>query len=154
MGLQSALKKQHPFDTPEEEVSLNILRTNDTLQAGFAKLFKEHGISSPLYNVLRILRGEGAPLPCLEVAGRMVTRVPDITRLVDRLEILGLVARKRTDDDRRVVLIAITEAGLTLLANLENPVRDLHRRQLGHLSPDEMATLNHLLVKARQNEQP
>ncbi len=154
MGLQSALKKQRPFDAPEEEVSLNLMRTGDILQAGFARLFKEHGISSPLYNVLRILRGEGAPLPCLEVASRMVTRVPDMTRLVDRLEALGLVARARIEEDRRVVLVAITETGLALLESLEGPVHDLHRRQLGHLSPEETAELNRLLVKARTTEQP
>src|SRR4051812_49384251 len=108
--LQAELKKQRPFATPEEEVSLNLVRTCDVVQTGFARLFKEHGISSPLYNVLRILRGEGAALPCLEVAGRMVTRLPDITRLVDRLETMGLVTRSRTEEDRRVVLVAITEA--------------------------------------------
>ena len=151
--LRSTLKKRLPFDIPEEEVSLNVLRTNDVLQAGFSRLFKEHGVSSSLYNVLRILRGEGHPLPCLEVAGRMVTRLPDITRLVDRLEAMRLVTRARTEEDRRVVLIAITEAGVTLLSSLDGPIQELHRRQLGHLTPEEMATLNHLLVKARRNEQ-
>ena len=152
MGLASALKKQRPFDSSEEEVTLNVMRTGDSLQFGFTRLFKGHGISSPLYNVLRILRGEGTAIPCLEVASRMVTRVPDITRLIDRLELLGLVNRARTDEDRRVVLIAITEAGAALLDQLEEPVRDLHRRQLGHLTPEEMATLNRLLVKAREFE--
>jgi DNA-binding MarR family transcriptional regulator len=148
--LQSELKKRGPFATAEEEVSLNLARTGDVLQAGFARLFKGHGISSPLYNVLRILRGEGRPLPCLEVAGRMVTRLPDITRLVDRLEAMGLVRRSRIEEDRRVVLIAITDAGLALLAALDAPVAELHKAQLGHLSPDELATLNRLLVKARR----
>ena len=82
----------------------------------------------------------------------MVTRLPDITRLVDRLEALSLVSRARTDEDRRVVLVTITETGRTLVQSIEGPVRELHRRQLGHLSPEEIAALNTLLVKARQNQ--
>ncbi len=150
--LQTEIKKRHPFESLEQETSLNLSRTHDYLQTGFARLFRERGISPPLYNVLRILRGEGKPLPCLEVAGRMITRLPDITRLVDRLEQMGHVSRARTEEDRRVVLLSITESGLALLASLDEEVKDLHRRQLGHLSPTELAELNRLLVKARQVE--
>jgi DNA-binding MarR family transcriptional regulator len=151
--LQEELKKRGPFAVPEEEVALNLSRTNDVIQCAFARLFKGHGISGPLYNVLRILRGEGRSLPCLEVAARMVTRLPDITRLVDRLEALGLVTRSRTEEDRRVVLVTITEAGRRLLDVLDGPIGALLREQLGHLSPDEQAQLNHLLVKARRADQ-
>jgi DNA-binding MarR family transcriptional regulator len=150
--LQAELKKQRPFTTAEEEVSLNLLRTHDVIQAGFAGLFKRHGLSSPLYNVLRILRGAGEPLPCLEVAARLVTREPDITRLIDRLEQKGLVARSRTEHDRRVVLIAVTDAGRAILADLDQPLAELHKAQLGHLTPEEQAELNRLLVKARRPE--
>jgi DNA-binding MarR family transcriptional regulator len=150
--LQAEIKKQHPFDSIEQEVALNLSRTHDVLTAGFSRLFKERGISPPLYNVLRILRGEGKPLPCLEVASRMITRLPDITRLVDRLEQMGYVARSRTEEDRRVVLLSITEPGLALLAGLDPLVTDLHRRQLNHLSPCELAELNRLIVKARRPE--
>src|SRR3954454_22771402 len=148
--LQDELKKRHPFDAPEQEAALNLARTAEQLQAEFSRLFKAHGITGAQYNVLRLLRGAGAELPCLEIAGRMITHLPDITRLVDRLEAAGLVERCRTDEDRRLVLVRITKPGLRVLAALDAPVLELHRRQLGHLAPEELAELNRLLVKARQ----
>ena len=148
-SLQDEIKKRNPFDSPEQEVALNLARTDDRLQAGFARLFKRHGITGAQYNVLRILRGAGEPLPCQEIAGRMVTHLPDITRLVDRLEQAGLVERSRTSEDRRLVLTRITEPGRRLLGELDEPVLQLHKLQLGHLTADELAELNHLLVKAR-----
>ena len=84
--LQHELKKKRPFDSPEQEAALNLLRTNDQLQIRFARLFREHGLTTSQYNVLRILRGEGKPLPILEIASRMITVVPGITGLIDRLE--------------------------------------------------------------------
>jgi DNA-binding MarR family transcriptional regulator len=151
--LQEELGKKNPFASPEQEATLNLLRTHDHLQEEFARLFQGHGISDPQYNVLRILRGAGeGGLPCLEVAARMVTRMPDITRLVDRLERVGLAERSRTAADRRKVLVKVTPAGLDLLARLDRPVLDLHRRLLGHLTRDELAELNRLLVKARRPE--
>jgi DNA-binding MarR family transcriptional regulator len=149
--LQEEIGKRHPFESPEEEATLNLVRTLDYLTQDFAPLFAEHGVSGPQYNVLRILRGVGGDgLPCQEIAGRMITRMPDITRLVDRLEAAGFVERRRTEADRRVVLVAITRAGLDVLARLDAPVRELHRRQLGHLSRAELAELNRLLVKVRR----
>jgi DNA-binding MarR family transcriptional regulator len=156
-ALQEELGKKHPFASPEQEATLNLLRTHDHVQQAFARLFHEHGLSDPQYNVLRILRGargegDGEGLPCLEVAARMVTRMPDITRLVDRLEEAGLAERSRTAADRRKVLVRITPAGLALLARLDRPVLDLHKRLLGHLTREELAELNRLLVKARRPE--
>ncbi len=151
-GLQDEIKKRNPFDAPEQEVSLNLARTADRLQGEFARLFKDHGISGAQYNVLRILRGAGEPLPCQEIAGRMITQLPDITRLVDRLEDAGLVERSRTMSDRRLVLTRITERGLCLLERLDEPVLQTHRRQLGHLTRAELDELNRLLVKARSPE--
>jgi DNA-binding MarR family transcriptional regulator len=148
-SLQEEIKKRNPFDSPEEEAFLNLARTLDWHATEFTRLFKKHGISGSQYNVLRILRGEGTPLPCLEVASRMITKLPDITRLVDRLEDAGLVERSRTTEDRRLVLIRITDAGLGLLGRLDEPIKTLHRRQLGHLTREELAELNRLLVKAR-----
>jgi DNA-binding MarR family transcriptional regulator len=150
--LGDEIKKRNPFECPEQEAALNLARTADRLASDFARLFKEHGISGSQYNALRILRGAGEALPCLEVAARMITQLPDITRLVDRLEAAGLVRRARTPEDRRVVLIRITDRGLKLLAALDEPVLALHRRQLGHLSREELAELNRLLVKARRPE--
>ena len=153
-GLGAEIKKRRPFATREEEVFLSLIRTADVLSADFARLFKEHGLSDSLYNVLRILRGEGQPLPCLEIAARMITREPDITRLIDRLETKGLVTRSRTEQDRRVVLVAVTEAGLALVDRLDRPIAELNRTQLGHLSPQEQAQLVALLDKARHPAGP
>src|SRR5918994_7930499 len=101
--LQSEIKKKHPFELPEQEAMLNLLRTSDQLQIRFSRLFRHFGLTPQQYNVLRILRGEGRALPILEIAARMITVVPGITGLIDRLETAGLVCRKRCDNDRRVV---------------------------------------------------
>jgi DNA-binding MarR family transcriptional regulator len=149
--LQTELRKKHPFDSLEQEACLNLVRTVDHLQQDFARLFAELGISGPQYNVLRILRGNGgAGLPCQEIAAQMVTRMPDITRLVDRLEEAGWVRRSRIEQDRRVVLVGITPAGLELLGRLDRPVLDLHKSQMSHLRREELAELNRLLEKIRQ----
>ena len=149
--LQEELGKRHPFDLPEQEAALNLARTADFLHQPFEQLFESHGLSGPQYNVLRILRGHGAGgVPCHAVGEQMVARTPDVTRLVDRLERAGLAERVRTPEDRRVVLVRATAAGLGLLARLDRPVLDLHRRTLGHLTRAELAELNRLLVKARR----
>jgi DNA-binding MarR family transcriptional regulator len=148
--LQMELGKKRPFDLLEQEVSLNLARTQDELFQEFTDLFESKGISGSQYNVLRILRGRaGAGTPCQEIAGQMINRMPDITRLVDRLEKAELVERLRTPADRRVVLIKITKKGLDLLQSLDQPVLDLHKTSLGHLSHAELVELNRLLVKAR-----
>src|SRR6266446_1382125 len=84
--LQHELKKNRPFESEEEEAALNIVRTSDQFQIRFARLLREYGLTPSQYNILRILRGEGKPMPILEIAGRTVTVVPGITGLVDRLE--------------------------------------------------------------------
>lgn len=148
--LQNELRKKRPFELPEEEAGLNLVRTVDVTRIPFDRLFDKYGISDPQYNVLRILRGHGGQgLPCTDIIAQMVSRMPDMTRLVDRLEKGGLVRRSRTDADRRVVLICITSAGLELLARLDQPIRDLHKQTLGHLTRAELADLNRLLVKVR-----
>jgi DNA-binding MarR family transcriptional regulator len=153
-GLMAEIKKRDAFERAEEEAFLNLARTNDVLDFAFSALFREHRLTASQYNALRILRGEGNPLPCLEVAARMITRLPDITRLVDRLEEAGLVERSRCTEDRRVVWVGITDRGREVLAGLDTPVRELNRRLLGHLSSAELADLNRLLVKARRFDAP
>lgn len=149
-GLQQEIRKKTPFDQPEEEAALNLLRTVDCIRLPFERLFAQHGLSDPQYNVLRILRGHGGEgLPCSEIGTQMISRMPDVTRLVDRLEQSKLVERARTTSDRRVVLVRLTEAGRDLLACLDGPVRELHGHTLGHLKRSELAELNRLLVKAR-----
>jgi DNA-binding MarR family transcriptional regulator len=149
--LQDQIKKKRPFEAPEEEAYLNLLRTHSELYAEFHQLFKDAGISEPKYNVLRILRGAGPEgLPSLEIADRMITRLPDITRLVDRLEAEQLVRRERSSEDRRVVRVKATQKGLDALAALDRPVSELHKAQLGHLSRAELEELSRLLEKARE----
>jgi DNA-binding MarR family transcriptional regulator len=149
--LQQQLKKRQPFVSPAEEALLNLVRTHDRVQIRFARLFREHGLDSgSQYNVLRILRGEGKPLPILEIASRTVTVTPGITGLIDRLERAGLVERRRCTEDRRVIFVSITAQGLDLLARLDGPLQAMHQQVIGHLSRTELETLSRLLEKARQ----
>ena len=141
--------RRHPF--PEEAAFLDLLRTTDMLSRGLIAILKTEDISSTQYNVLRILRGSPEGLPCGEIANRMITRDPDITRLLDRLEKRGLISRCRQTKDRRMVMVRITPEGLKLLARLDEPVQDGHRRQLGHLGPDRLLELTELLHAARAN---
>lgn len=148
--LQQELKKRNPFESLEQEAVINILRTNDQLENRFGKLFREYGITSSQYNVLRILRGEGTPLPSLEIADRMIQVVPAITGLIDRLEKQELVRRHRCDKDRRVIYIELTDKARELLAQIDQPLMDLHREVIGHLTADELRELSRLLEKARE----
>jgi DNA-binding MarR family transcriptional regulator len=145
--------KTGPFDSLEQEVYLNCLRTADWLARKAAATLKPAGLSATQYNVLRILRGVGeAGISCHEVANRMITRDPDLTRLLDRLEKRGLVRRERQDDDRRVVKARITEPGLSLLAGLDQPIRQLHQRLLGHLGSERLNQFLQLLEQARETQ--
>jgi MarR family 2-MHQ and catechol resistance regulon transcriptional repressor len=148
--LQRELKKRRPFDSPEQEAVLNILRTSDQLDNRLGRLFREFGLTSSQYNVLRILRGEGRPLPSLEIADRLIQVVPAITGLIDRLEKQKHVVRRRCDEDRRVVFVEITPAALALLKRIDKPLEELQQQLVGHLTPAELATLSRLLTKVRQ----
>lgn len=133
----------------EEETFVTLLRATDRLQRRVAELFKTEDLSATQYNVLRILRGAGpGGLSCGEVAERMITRDPDVTRLLDRLERRGLLVRTRELADRRVVRSRITNDGLSALARLDVPLQALHREQLGHLGPRRLAQLAALLQRA------
>ena len=147
--LQSELKKRRPFESPEQEAALSVLRTGDQLQICFARLLREHGLTPSQYNVLRILRGEGKPLPILEIASRTITVVPGITGLIDRLERAGFVHRLRCEKDRRVIHVALTDQGTKTLADLNEPLLALHRKLMGHLSQGDLKVLIRLLEKLR-----
>ena len=151
--LQRERKKRQPFESLEQEAILNLWRTHDQIQIRFSRLFREHGLTPSQYNVLRILRGEGKPLPILEVADRLIAIVPGITGLIDRLEVLGLVCRERCCNDRRVVYVAITEKGRKILADLDEPVQQLHQSLVGQLEPAELKELIRLLEKVRSTGQ-
>jgi DNA-binding MarR family transcriptional regulator len=148
--LQDEIKQSRPFDQPEAEAILNVARTQEVLRAPLDALMKSKGLSGSTYNVLRILRGAGGDgLPCREIGDRMVTRVPDVTRLLDRLEKAGLVTRRRDSGDRRVVVTRITSEGLGVLGSLDQPIQDLQKELLGHMSRKELDTLSRLLEAAR-----
>ncbi|MBX3321616.1 MAG: MarR family transcriptional regulator [Phycisphaeraceae bacterium] len=148
--LAAEIGKKEPFEHAEQEAFLNLMRTVSILEADFKSLFRKHGLSSTTYNLLRILRGHKPHgLRCTQIKCELVSRVPDITRLVDRLEESGLVRRAADPKDARAVVIHITPKGYRVLEKLDEPVTNLHRRQLGHLSPQELAALNDLLAKAR-----
>ena len=148
-GLQSELKKRGPFASLEQEAMLNLLRASDQFQNRFGRLFREYGLTSSQYNILRILRGEGKPMPSLEIADRMIQVVPAITGLIDRLQEAGMVTRRRCETDRRVVYVDLTDKARSLLTDLDEPVLELHRDLLGHLSRTELKELVQLLEKAR-----
>lgn len=135
--------------TQEEAAFLDLLRTCDLLSRGPAQVLKSAELSSNQYNVLRILRGAPEGLPCGEIANRMITRDPDITRLVDRLEKRGLISRCRETQDRRMVIVRIAPKGLKLLATLDGPVQQIHRKQLGHLGRQTLRQLSQLLAAVR-----
>ena len=143
------------FDSPQQEVYLNLWRTYDRLRALEDELFGRHGLTAQQYNALRLLgAAHPAALPTLTVAARLISRAPDITRLLDKLAGRGLVRRERPADNRRTVMVAITDAGRALLDDLAAEVRDCHARQVGHLSSAETRALVALLQKARAPHEP
>jgi len=141
--------KTRPVPCLEEAVFLDLLRTSDVLSRRLAHVLKNEDLSSNQYNVLRILRGAPEGLPCGEIGSRMITRDPDITRLLDRLEKRGLISRCRETKDRRMVLTRISPEGLKLLARLDEPVQEAHREQLGHLGRERLRALAELLRDSR-----
>ena len=146
----SPTSKGRRFDCPEQEAYLNLWRTYDRLRGLEDELFGRHDLTAQQYNALRLLKAaHPAKVPTLHIASRLISRAPDITRLLDRLAERGLVERERPAGNRRVVMVGITEAGKRLLAEIAPEVRDCHARQLGHLDAGEMRTLVELLKKAR-----
>jgi DNA-binding MarR family transcriptional regulator len=150
--LRTSIKQRKPFESPEQEVFLEVLRTGTALLQDLVELLKDFGVTQPQYNVLRILRGAGAAgLPSGEVGGRMVaSREPDVTRLLVRMEGRGLIRRERRPENRRIVTARLTDKGLRLVNSLDEPVRRMHMRQLHHMSRRELGTLATLLERARQ----
>ena len=146
-----ASPRQRRFDSPQQEVYLSLWRTYDRLRMHEDKLFSDHDLTAQQYNALRLLRGEHpGTLPTLTLAARLVSHAPDITRLLDRLAERDLVARERMADNRRVVQVGITDSGLALLKQLDEPVRQCHQVQLGHLSSAQLKSLVELLRASRR----
>jgi DNA-binding MarR family transcriptional regulator len=149
--LQDEIRQKKPFDSAEQEAFLSLGRTWALLEHAFAEFLKPHGITPTQYNALRILRGAGGEGLCrAAVMERMITRVPDATRLLDRLESAGLIERQRDADDRRFVTTRIRDEGLRLLAELDEPVQELHRRLLRQLGEADQQRLISLLSRIRE----
>lgn len=152
MNTPAELPTNHPrrFDSLAQEAFLNLWRTYDRLHLLEEELFSRYDLTPQQYNALRLLRGEGErKLATLALASRLVSRAPDITRLLDKLEERGLIERERPADNRRIVLIGLTAAGRALLGDLDRQVRACHERQLGHLSEEQLREMISLLQVAR-----
>jgi DNA-binding MarR family transcriptional regulator len=133
--------------TPETElIAVKLMKASEMVQGAPGALFKSHGLSAPQYNVLRILRGaKAAGLNCHDISARMIKRVPDITRLLDRLEAKKLVTRRRSDADRRVVMAYLTEPGARLLGLIDVPLSECIHHRLDALDKNDLGQLNTLL---------
>ncbi len=152
--LRQTIKQRKPFESLEQEVFLEVLRTGNALIQDLVDLLRPYHLTQPQYNVLRILRGAGpAGLPTGEVGERMVvSREPDVTRLLIRMEEQGLVERERRSDNRRFVTARITRKGLRLLKALDQPISRMHSRQLRHMARRELDLLAGLLERARHED--
>jgi len=150
-SLQQELGKKKPFESPEKEAMLNIVRTSDQFQNRLGKLFREFGLTGSQHNVLRILRGEGRPMQCMEIRRRMIQVVPAMTGLLSRLENDGFVTRTRCEQDGRVIYVDLTAKARNVLQKIDGPLTDLYRECLGHLSRAELEQLSSLLEKARKS---
>lgn len=145
------LSSKSRFDSLQQEVFLNLWRTYDRLKLIEDDVFAEEGISAQQYNTLRVLRSVYPDsMQTLELGRRLISRAPDITRLIDRLEQRGLLERERKSENRRVVEVRIVSAGLKLLERIHDSVQTCHHRQLGHMSPASLNQLARLLKQARQ----
>ena len=146
--LEQEIKNTKPLPVPQAVV-LNALRTADVFQYRLSQFLKPYNLKQPQYNNLRILRCVGKPLPCLEIAARLLTRAPAITSLIDKLEKEGLVQRKRCDQDRRVWYVVLTDEGRSLIESLDEPIQDFFQELVEPLDDDERIALIDLLEKAR-----
>ncbi|MGN6369756.1 MAG: MarR family winged helix-turn-helix transcriptional regulator [Phycisphaerae bacterium] len=151
--LQKELHKARPFECLQQELFLNLVRTADHVMRAFEELLKPHNLSPTQYNILRILRGAGdCGMPCKGIGEHLITRDPDITRLLDRLEARNLITRQRDTRDRRVVSTRLTSEGTKILKDLDKPVLDMHKTQLAHMSEMKITQLIDLLEEVRGPE--
>ena len=148
--LQREIHQTKAIRCPEEEAALNVVRTADVLMLALGDVLKPHLLSATQYNVLRILRGAGDQgASCKDIGSRLLTRDPDITRLMDRLEERGLVTRDRAGQDRRIVTHRLSGAGLELVNELDAPIEALHRKTMGHMKAGKLRELVRLLEEVR-----
>ena len=144
-------KQQKPFGSAQHEAHANIVRTSNLLVGAFDQLLKPYGITGTQYNVLRILRGAEPEGLCRNaVRDRLLSRMPDATRLLARMERAGLVTRARADEDRRSVTTRISDKGQRLVDALDEKIAKEHQRRLGHLSQKQVRKLIKLLTLVRE----
>jgi DNA-binding MarR family transcriptional regulator len=137
----------------EDQIFVSLLKAADSLSQEAERLLKSAGLTGAQYNVLRILRGaEPDGILCRGIAERMISRDPDMTRLLDRMEKHAWITRQRQKDDRRVIKTRITAEGLTLLQKLDQPVHDLHERQFRHMSVTRLRQFAELLEEVAKRE--
>jgi DNA-binding MarR family transcriptional regulator len=149
--LREELKQNKPFRTLEEEATVNITRTAAVLEHWLAQALKPFGVTPTQYNVLRILRGAGDEGLCRNAVGeRLIRQVPDVTRLLDRMEKDGLIVRQRSREDRRHVTTRITPKGEAIVEKLDPELCAIHRRHLGRLDQKQLRALIDVLTEARQ----
>lgn len=148
--LAEEIGKKKPFDSVEQETLLNLARTFSILSGQFTKLLKQFEITPSQYNVLRILRGHGEPVSVYQIADEMISSLPDMPRLIDRMQATGLVDKQRCESDRRVVWVALTTKSKKLLTKIDQPLIELHQKQFEHMSESQLRKLNELLEIARQ----
>jgi DNA-binding MarR family transcriptional regulator len=149
---RSAVRQALPL---EDQTFIALQRAADSTGQQAEQLVKANGLTGAQYNVLRILRGaEPEGLGCSGIGDRMISHDPDMTRLLDRMEKRGLITRKRQQDDRRVVKTRITPEGLSVLRKLDQPVRDLHKRQFRQMSAAQLKTLIDTLDQILSAEKP
>jgi MarR family transcriptional regulator, organic hydroperoxide resistance regulator len=149
--IDQELKQTRPIRSPYERAVLGLMRTSRAIEESWLSYLKRtEGISVSQYNILRILRGaQPQAIKSSDIADRMIYRDPDVTRLVDRLSKQGLVGREEDATDRRVVLVRITDAGLALLARLDEPVERHTKSVMAGLSPRQLRELCGLLDEVR-----
>jgi DNA-binding MarR family transcriptional regulator len=148
--LRKEIKQKKPFRSLTQEAQLNVVRTSAVLIDRFEQMLKPVGITGAQYNVLRILQGAGGAGLCRnEIRGRMLTRMPDMTRMLDRMEEAGLVVRERQGDDRRMVNTQLSARGRRILEKLDSAVQAEHQRRFGHLSESQLRSLISMLTSVR-----
>lgn len=151
--LRDELRQQKPFGSLRQEAFLNVARTETVLRDGIERVIAPHGLSLTQYNVLRMLRGAGANGLCRnEIRERLISRMPDVSRLLDRMEAAKLVSRVRSTEDRRLVTTTLTKEGRALIDKLDDAVAEEHERQLAHLTRTQLRTLIDLLTLARSSD--
>lgn len=149
-----SMRVKQRFDSIQQESYLSIWRTYDRLKALEDLFFAQWELTAQQYNVLRILQAHGSPLPTLTIANKLISRAPDVTRMLDRLEKQSWIVRVRSDSDRRSVLVEITPKGIKLLESMASGLTELHKKQLGHVPPAELQELCSLLAKIRAPHEP